>query len=74
MKDIYGQSEAALDVTIIITTLIPPSFPLPAPTDLSTCYTESGVVTPGFAMDQVYLVGSVKDVKIHMNPLPETAS
>ena len=44
------------------------------PSDFQQCYTESGLVSQPFVQDVVYVVGTLKMVKIHFNPLPKTAS
>lgn len=67
LRDIYGHSES-IDVTVVIEMMTT------TPTDFPQCYSQSGVVTQPFVQDAVYVVGTLKEVKVHFTPLPRTAS
>ena len=62
LTDIYG-NQASLDFTVVITTLDP---------GYSPCYSDPTVVKKPFALDHIYVVGSLWRHKIHV-PNPRTA-
>ena len=69
LRDIYGDTSDPLDVTIIIETIT-----AAAPFDFPTCFTEPGVIKKPFVQDTMYLIGSLKEIKIHVSPKPMTAA
>jgi len=62
VRDIYGQYEA-LDVTLIVEDLLT----TPQLEGKGQCFSDTGVIAKGFAQDILYLIGTLKHAKFHIN-------